>query len=353
MVHSHELNGETVYLVQPQHIGCAWTQETKVFRSSVWNSQGELISAGFPKFTNWGEKPEVFPVPTSLKGASVMEKLDGSLLIVSKYKGQFILRTRGTVDATKLDNGCELETFKKNHPNVFMFQPDFETWPFSLLFEWTSPFNQIVLNYGDEPKWYFIGIVNHDNYSLWHQDWLPSLAENFGCERPATYTFGSVKDLMATVEQWKGKEGVCVYSNNGQSIFKIKSLDYLAKHRMKDELGNFDRVVDLWIILGRPDFQKFYSEIEETFKFDFEKMSQIQGDISRICELSKEVEKIIDHMRGFVVTVKTLPTRKDQAQKILSSYGNTNRASFCFKLLDSKPLNNDDYKKLLYQVLKK
>ena len=87
MVHESTIYGEPLYLVQPQHIGCKWSQENKRFRSSIWNAEGELVSAGFPKFTNWGEAPEVFPLPKSLKGAYVNEKLDGSLLVVSKYRG--------------------------------------------------------------------------------------------------------------------------------------------------------------------------------------------------------------------------------------------------------------------------
>ncbi len=37
-----------------------------------------------------------------------VEKLDGSTLIVSKYKGQYILRTRGTVDASTYLQGAKV-----------------------------------------------------------------------------------------------------------------------------------------------------------------------------------------------------------------------------------------------------
>ena len=115
MVHQHLLNGEVVHLIQPQFIGCHWTQENKIFRSSLWDNDGNLISAGMPKFVNWGENPDNFPVPQSVKNTIITEKIDGSLLIVSKYKGNVILRTRGTVDATKLDNGYEVEIFKEKY----------------------------------------------------------------------------------------------------------------------------------------------------------------------------------------------------------------------------------------------
>lgn len=75
-----QIAGETCYLVFPKHIGCKWTKQNLIFRSSVWNSEGELISASFKKFFNWGEKPELAYTPFSLKangGCQILEKLDG------------------------------------------------------------------------------------------------------------------------------------------------------------------------------------------------------------------------------------------------------------------------------------
>jgi hypothetical protein len=358
MVHEHILNGEVVHLVQPVHIGASWNRTNKHFRSSVWNNEGELISAGFPKFTNWGEKPEEFPVPTDLRGAVITEKLDGSLLIVSKYKGNFILRTRGTVDAYALDNGHELELFKQKYPDVFTYQPYFETWPFSLLFEWTSPNQRIVLSYGDEADWVLVGGVFHDGglvqpaYSLFQQDYLDSLAKGFGCRRPEYYTFTTVEDLLANVDAWKGKEGVCVYSKDGQAIHKVKGAWYLALHHMKSQLASFEKVVDVWISMEKPDYTTFYNAVAT--QFDFELANQIRGDVSRICDGYKEVQKIVTGMTNFVNTVKKdFESRKGQAVAILSAYGETNRAAFCFKLLDGKTLADDDLKKLLFQVLKR
>ena len=146
MVHEHIIAGEVVTLVQPKSIGAKWNKNNLHFRSSVWNYEGELISASFPKFFNWGEQPDLSPVPNSLKNATVVEKLDGSTLIVSKYKGQYILRTRGTVDASTMANGHELELFKEKFLKSLTHDtPD--TWNVSILFEWVSPINKIVLNY--------------------------------------------------------------------------------------------------------------------------------------------------------------------------------------------------------------
>ena len=349
MVHEHSLNGEIVYLIQPQHIGTKWHQDNKHMRSVVVNYAGEVISAGFPKFTNWGENPDHFPVPNSLKHCTVVEKLDGSLLIVSKYNGQYILRTRGTVDASTMANGHELEIFKNTILSKLADNND--TWDYSVLFEWLSPINKIVLNYGDEPSWRLIGFINHINYSLAQQDMLDAMAKKYGFDRPPTYTFSSVQDLLKDVDQWRGKEGVVVYSKNDQMLHKVKGAWYLALHHMKSELSNIEKVIDVWLEQGMPDYQTFYNYIFTTF--DYELAEQVKGMISRIVDVKKEVDKIVWGMNIFVNTrLRLLSTRKEQAEQVISAYGNTNRASFLFKLLDGKSLGKEEYKKLLFQVLK-
>jgi hypothetical protein len=350
MVHEHILNGEIVHLIQPQHVGVSWTQDNKHMRSVVVNYEGEVISAGLPKFTNWGENPDNFPVPNSLRNCTVMEKLDGSLLIVSKYKGQYILRTRGTVDASTMANGHELELFKEKFlKRLTHATPD--TWNVSILFEWVSPINKIVLNYGDEPDWYVVGIVHHSDYSLYSQEDLDMWAKNKGFKRPATYTFTDVNDLLQNVDQWKGKEGVVVYSKNDQMLHKVKAMDYLIKHRFKSE-ATLENTLDLYFNYDKPSYQEFASKLTETF--DYECFEMVRGYASQVCDASKEVNKIVDGFKSFIDNqLKSLSTRKEQAQKVISSYSESNRSSMIFSLLDGKNLTTDQQKKLFWQVLKK
>lgn len=350
MVHPHVVNDETAWLIQPCHIGTKWNSSNKILRSCLTDADGNIISLGFPKFVNWGENPDNFPVPHTLKNSVCMDKLDGSLLIVSKYKGKFILRTRGTSDASKMDNGHELEVFKQKYAKVFDFQPHFETWPFSILFEWTTPLNRIVIRYGDEPEFSLVGGVYHDNGKLWTQDYLDDVAKGFGCPRPIRYSFGSISDLLTDIDAWQGREGVCVYSNDDQTIHKCKSMWYLTRHRLKEELNNIEKIVDLFIQEKSFDYTSFMEKIVSVL--DWETANEIRGDVSRVCDAYKEVQLINNHMKMFVEPLRRM-SRKDAAQKIISSYSNTNRASFCFSILDGKELTSDQLKKLLWQCLKK
>lgn len=344
----HIIAGDNCFLVTPMRMGVDWTQQNKVLRSSVWNSDGELVSAGFAKFVNWGEKPDVFPVPTSLKNAVVVDKLDGSLLIVSKYKGQFILRTRGTVDASKLDNGCEVEVFKEKHSLVLRHDYS-DTWDHSMLFEWCTPSNKIILDYGPTPTWKLVGLVHHDDYSLAGQDTLDFIANQLDLQRPETFTFSTVKELIASVEQWKGKEGVCIYSKDGQEIHKCKAADYLLKHRFKEN-ATLENTLDLFVAYGYPQYQEFEAKLAE--QFDHECFVMVRGFASTIVDAFKQVKDIEDGMYRFALPLMKIP-RKDAAAKVLQSYGVTNRSNFVFTLLDGKPFGDKEYTKLMRQVLKK
>jgi hypothetical protein len=322
-------NNEIVYLVNPKFFP-SWQEHTIYFRSSVWSENGDLVSAGFPKFFNWGEKPDLHPVPTSLRNCELIEKLDGSLLSVTRFKGEWIIRTRGTVNAAEsLDNGLEIEYLMQKYPKVFD-ESTVSTWNHSLLFEWVTPNNKIILNYGDDPFLYLIGCVMHEDYSLMSQEHLDGLGDRFNVKRPKRFNFNSVEELLQAVEGLKGQEGICVYSRNGQRI---------------------DKVVNLFFTLGKPTYNEFYSFIET--QFDYELAEYCRGSISKIVDANKEVKKIVDYMHVFLnQNVKHLPSRKEQALKILESYGKTNRSSFMFHLLDgNEKLTDEQEKKILFQVL--
>ena len=355
IVREDVISGETCSLVFPPHIGTKWSKDNMIFRSSIWNSDGELISASFKKFFNWGEKPELAYTPFSTKangGIDVITKEDGSTLIVSMYKGQLITRTRGTFCATALDNGNEVAILMNKYPEAFDLEVDENgTCNYSLIFEWVTPNNIIVINYGPEPDIILIGKIYHDTYRLETQKNLDKLAESLGVLRPETHHYDSVKELLEDVEEWVGVEGVCVYSKKGQEIRKVKASQYLALHRMKSELGSFGRVLDVFIEMGMPTYGDFYNQLSEVY--DYEIVERCRPHISLLCDAWKEVEKLISGMNNFLETkVKKLTTRKEQAKLILDSYGNTNRAGYLFTLLAGRELEKDNYKKLVYQIVK-
>ena len=360
MVHEHVIGSTPVYLIQPVHIGARWTRDNLINRSAVVTADGRPVSLSWKKFANFGEKPEVFPVPSSLDGCEAMEKIDGSTLAVSTFVEDngvehLVVRTRGTVDATKQDNGWEIELLKSKYPMAFANSVVISG-SATVVFEWYSPTNKIVLDYGDEPLLYLTGIINHDDYSYVSQETLDYLASRWGVIRPKRYKFETLDQLQTAVKAFRGVEGVCLYFRDGQEITKIKGDSYLFLHRAKSDIASLEKVVDLyldrWTVDGHfYSYDEFFSYLEKTFDFEIAVMAR--GHVSKICDAMKEVREIIHAMRNFLTPLLlSSKSRKDVALTIQQAYGTTGRAGLAFKTYDRKPLVPDDVKKLLFQCLK-
>ena len=357
MVHQHFVGEHECFLVQPIHIGATWTKDNLIFRSSLWDKEGNPVSLSFKKFFNIDEKLDLFPTPKSLNGARLMEKLDGSTLIFSKYKGHLVVRTRGTVDVRNQPNGHEIE-YLLNKYSKFKAHLDSAQDTHSYIFEWTTPSNRIVLDYGSEPDMALIGMIYHDTYDLVSQTALNILAEGMDLRRPNTYSYNSLDDMKKAVTDMRDKEGICMYYNNEQDILKIKSAHYLFLHRAKSEISSIDKVIDVYIDwfmdrhtlshepTGYPEFFEYLKE-----KFDYEIATMAIGHASRICDAMKEVHEIMKALFDYGIVRINIP-RKIAAQQILQAYGSTGRAAIVFKVLDRKVIGADEYKKILYQVLK-
>jgi len=494
MTHQHFVGEHEVVLVQPQFIGTAWSKETDIFRSSVWDMDGNPVSLSFRKFFNWDEKPELYPAPKDLTGATMVEKLDGccdgdttlvttdgevtireicdskfsgkvlgfchttnkqkftqikahsvkespnvewyeleledgkkikltgnhrvwvknlncyrrvdelrqkdelksinkiqsnsklydvqtdtknffangilvhnSTLIFSRYKGHTVVRTRGTVNARLQPNGYEIDFLMEKYGVFIRALEHDENSDASYVFEWMSPTNRIVIDYGDEPDMALIAIINHENYYMQSQSNLDKIADAMELRRPRTFKYDSVAEMRDAVEVLRDQEGLCVYYNDGQNIRKVKSAHYLFLHRAKSEISSIDKVIDVYMDwhfdgVGEKNYTGFFAYLTE--KFDFEIATMAQGHASRICDAMKQVNDIMAQLYKFAegcrtmkvgpstVTLEPKQVRKFAAQKILQAYGSTGRSSIIFKILDDKKVGVDDWKKILYQVLK-
>lgn len=346
VVKPNQIAGKKVYLIHPQDMGVTWTAENLIFRSSIWSEDGLPVSLGFRKFFNLTEQPDLIPDPENLHNVKIREKIDGSCLIVSCFNGELIARTRGTIDAKNLDNGFEIDELKKKYPkafaNNFIAKGDY-----SLIFEWVSPLNVIVLRYGDEPDMYLTGAIKHEDYSYATQDELEKIGQAIEVKTTPFYTFNSWIEMLATVEHFKGKEGICIYYNHGQDIKKVKGLEYLSLHAFKSAIS-LKNCVEMFLQFGKPDYNAFLDRIEKDF--DFECRNMAIPLVSKVCDAHEEAKKIIEGIKQFIKPLFSLP-RKEAAEKVFASYGKTIRSSCAFKLLDGKEIEDKMMKTLIFQKL--
>jgi len=261
-----------LFLVNPNLNYVDYKKDELIFRSSIWDAEGNLVSAGFKKFFNWDEN-KLSKQPKDIEGCDFIEKIDGSLLICSKYKDKLIFRTRGTFEAYQFPNSNEIDMLRQKY-NIDSQLDE----RYSLLFEWVTPSNKIVLNY-TKPDLYLVGVIRHEDYNYAVQDALDEFADICGWKRPKRFTFNSIEGLM-TVKDWINQEGICMYYNSGQSIVKIKSFDYLKKHSFKTNL-NWERLVDMywdWKESDEYDSDMFFSYIEEIYDYEIRKyVEEIYG----------------------------------------------------------------------------
>ena len=341
--------GDECFLITPKDMSTKWDDTNFRFRSClIRKSDNFVISQGFGKFTNFGERPDFQPWDANCK-FQARHKLDGSLLIVSKYKGELIIRTRGTIDARQMENGHEIDLLMQKYPDVFNFS--FLSEDVSILLEWTTPNNIIVLREHDEPTLTLVGLVRNSDCSYIEQKWLDEIAGVMGVNRPREYIYSSVAECVADVSAWEGKEGVVLYSQDGQTLKKIKSDIYCELHKLASGMTSVSQVLDVFMASPKFTYWKdFFTYVETTLDYEIAErcknhIIEIAGAYNRVDIYEGKLKHFIDH------DIKFLPTRKDQALKIQAEIDIPWMQAYCFSLLNGKEIDEKLIRKAIESEL--
>jgi len=273
--------GNPAILVTPAPQGTNWTQENKHLRSSIWSLDGKLLSAGFPRFTNAGENPEHFPMPSELRESDcIIGKIDGSTCICDwdESAKALSMRTRGTFSYETLENKDDFSYCAALYPRIADFV---QVNPrHSLIFEITTPNQKIILDYGDKPDLWLIGLISKHDYSLATQSGLDRIAKFTGLKRPPCYSFNSLKECSEAIAATKGIEGVVLYSGEDQQVLhKIKTEEYIKMHRFKSH-ATLANTIDLFFLYGRPSVTAFHERVRQ--EYDWECAEMIYEFINQI-----------------------------------------------------------------------
>lgn len=330
-VKDFKLAGDKCWLIFPPHSGIEWNEHNLIYRSSIWNSAGYPVSLSWKKFFNWDERCDLAPKPESLDDCELMDKIDGSTLIVSKYKGQLIMRTRGSTDMEMLDNGHEKALLIEKYKDFFDMISCYENTDCSYVFEWVTPSNKIILDYGDEPELILTGVIRHDQYSYVDQKTVDSIASISGFKRPKLYQFGSLGGLMRGMAEMKGIEGVCCYYENGQLIKKVKTDEYLMLHSVKFKLG-YRALIDL-VYEENVKIEEFKKRIED--RFDHEALTFVENFINNIYKTDTKIKFEITRLYESILLQLTNLDRKKFAEAVFESDKGKIYSGFLFKMFES------------------
>lgn len=340
--------GDECWLITPKDMSVKWFDDNARFRSCIIRqSDHHVVSQGFGKFTNFGERPEFQPWDTSWQ-FEARHKLDGSLLIVSKYKGELIVRTRGTVDARNMPNGHEIDELIAKYPKAFDLG-EYETSIYSLLYEWTTPSNIVVIREHDTPTLTLIGMVNNETGYYVDQRALDVYGFHMSVNRPKKYHYNTIEECILDVDAWKGKEGVVLYSPDGQTLKKIKASEYCELHKLATGIKTTSQVMDLFIASPRFNtVEDFYNYVKNTL--DYEIAEKIKDDIETVVRAYCNYNYKLNRLLAAVEELIHCESRKEQAMVITSRYSDWRR-SFAFTLLDKRNIDDNMESKALHYEL--
>jgi T4 RnlA family RNA ligase len=341
------IGGDECILINPNDIKCKWSEDTLKYRSIIIRkTDGKIISRGYDKFFNFTEQPDLNKFPDG--AFNVVEKKDGSLIIWGIHNNELIHRTRGTFNAENMANGHEIQFLKGKYPKLIEAIGDYSDC--SILTEWQTKTNVIVINEVTEPTLTLVGIIHNETGHLWHQGVLDELAVEWGIDRPTKYHYASISECLADVDLWEDKEGVVLYSECGQYLRKIKSCWYCELHKLATGIKGINQVLD--VFMASPKFmdeKEFYNYISTTL--DFEIAEKCKDFIKEVCEAYTYFINTEMFIRSQVdVFIRPLETRKEQALALQQQFSGW-KLAYAFQYLSYKNSDDKQILKAMRQIL--
>ena len=300
-----------------------WTPENVQYRSRVETVAGEVVSQGFKKFMNLGQGSEGLRVDTAdiitacLAGDAVATvKIDGSLIVRSVYQGRVLLRTRGAFGYEHQANAVEVATCTERYPRLLdpTYLPEH-----SLLLEWVSPTNIIILKYA-QPDLVLVGGISHQNLRYLRLSDLQTVAAELGVSLVEFFRLD--QDGWASLYQSLAvdteREGYVVRLHDEQTLVKVKCISYLARHAFKYSMSA-GKLVELWLQAGRPTEVGFVENLSR--EFDEEIVMWAMPFITNLFRWVRAIQDREEALRQEVERCRAL-SRKDfalQMQQQLSA----------------------------------
>jgi RNA ligase len=213
-------------------------------RGLIFDRDGNIMSRPFHKFFNVNERAETQTHEIDMSQPHViMEKMDGSMIRPILVDGYLRLATKMGVTNVAMEAEAWLaaqDSEYKDWLRVYMANG------YTPIFEWVSPFNQIVLAYEIED---LVLLAIRDNVTGEYLD-LNEELEAIYCPFTVVRSYGSMEgnilEYIARQRGAEGREGDIIRFADGHML-KVKNDWYVRIHKTIDRI-TFDRnIVDLII----------------------------------------------------------------------------------------------------------
>lgn len=251
-----------------------------------------VVARPFDRFFNFGD---ALADPIDLSTAKAYKKLDGSLMILYYYDGEWHVASSGTPDASgPLSSDGPYATFAD------LFWATFEEEGYSLpgglweeytfIFEMTTPYNRVVVPHA-EKKLTLLGVRHRDGTELSLES--PELKE-VGYRIVPSVPLSSIEDLAAQANKLDPleEEGYIVCDASFRRV-KIKGAPYVALHHMRDSF-TAPRALDIVRMGEEVEVGLYFPEFAEqldSLREQFESLrSTLEGAYERIRGIESQKE---------------------------------------------------------------
>ena len=281
-------------------------------RGIIFDENGVLISRPYHKFFNVNEREEtqlsVFAEKANAQNHMFLEKLDGSMVRPLKVGGITYMATKMGIT----DTGLRASKFFWSQKNIMDFIDDIyvECTP---IFEWLSPEDRIVLDYGN-PQLILTGIRQNFSGEYVSYDMMKNLADHFDIDIVGAKSVRDISDMQSVlndISKETDSEGYVVRFEDGHMV-KIKNEWYVLLHRSK-ELATNERLVvktildeevdDLKPLLQDSDRARVEEMEKQVWEGIYRYKQAVEDHISKIGLMDRKtyaIEHEYDEMAKFV-----------------------------------------------------
>lgn len=315
------------------HIGSGFDEHPVLSecRGLIFDKDGWLIRRPLHKFFNLGEKGVTVDSIDWSRPHVIMDKLDGSMIAPFMLNGEVRFGTRAGITEHSLR--CEERHLSENKKLYRALWELSSGNRHTAIFEWTSPENQIVLQYPDD-KLTLLAIRNNETGQYYPRKVLVEWADEFGVPLVEEVSF----DHIEAVYQAEGIEGVVVWFpatsveyGDGQEddyFVKIKSEEYVRAHRAVSYFEREDMVLELVLNHQIDDIIPLVDDKKKQKLLDYD-----AGVWEEVSKLAYRLGVIVGECKSLVTSGEM--SRKTFALEIAGQADERIRSCY-FSILDGK-----------------
>jgi hypothetical protein len=309
------------YLINPRESKHRWVESELYLRSLLVDKETlEIVSSGLSKFQNLGENEED---TKKLQEAIVFEKpieysskYDGSLVIKDIIKDKVHFRTRGCHDLGDFHD-LVMKVVNDKYPKLLNTELYRD---YSILMEFVSPVKRVVINY-PESDLVLLGVMDKSVFPpklLGTREQVVNISSILNVP-PIKYHElpHNIDEIIQTVKKWENDEGIVIriQEENSLRLIKVKSDDYLEKHRMKFNL-NTSKIREIIWEYKINNLEEF-ELIMELLEYDYELIALFEEFANEFILEVREMLKTIIRLQTYVYeNLLEIPEKKIQVEHL-------------------------------------